>query len=103
LNALKARLNQEIAMGRRRGPGDYQVASRETMLHQRIVDGMNSGRLSQSEAHVLFARERRIQDMQAEMTTSGPRLSWNQQRELSDKMNRLNTDINNELTEHNVW
>lgn len=115
LDRIKNRLSQEIASNNQRWRGrghhygwgnhsdDTNIAYGQSMLRQRIYDGLRSGKLSRTEADRLLSDERRIADLEARMSASGGRLSWSEQRRLLAERDQLNAEINQELTDHNTW
>jgi hypothetical protein len=112
LDAIKNKLAQEIANGQRwRGRGNHYgwghgdadtTAYGQSMLRQRIYDGLRSGKLSRSEADRLLRSEQQIASVEAQLQASG-RLTHTEQRRLLADRERLNLQINQELTDHNAW
>lgn len=114
LDALSTRVNKQLAdnqfrgnrgrgYGRGRGAKlNASVDARQSLLRQRIYQGIKDGRLTQAEADRLLQRETQIADLQTRLTLSGNRLTYNEQHGLLDQLSNLSTAINKELSDRQV-
>lgn len=118
LDALSTRVNKQLAdnqfrgnRGRGYGRGNARgrsgqlnasVDARQSLLRQRIYQGIKDGRLTQGEADRLLQRETQIADLQTRLTLSGNRLTYNEQHGLLDQLSNLSNAINKELSDKQV-
>jgi hypothetical protein len=78
------------------------VDARQSLLRQRIYQGIKDGRLTQGEADKLLQRETQIADLQTRLTLSGSRLTYNEQHGLLAQLTNLSTAINKDLNDRQV-
>lgn len=79
-----------------------QINTQQTLLAQRINQGIASGQLTRSEADRLLADEAKINSLNAQLSTSGGRLSWDEQRRILNELDQLSRKINKELYDRQV-
>lgn len=114
LDALSTRVNKQLAdnqfrgnrgRGYHRGRGSRMNASvdaRQSLLRQRIYQGIKDGRLTKGEADKLLQRETQIADLQTRLTLSGSRLTYNEQHGLLAQLTNLSTAIHKDLNDRQV-
>ncbi len=85
-----------------RGNAHAQISSQQTLLAQRINAGITSGRLTRAEADRLLADEAKINSLNAQLTASGGRLTWEEQRRILGELDQLSRKINKELYDRQV-
>ncbi|MCW5822100.1 MAG: hypothetical protein KIT34_04815 [Cyanobacteria bacterium TGS_CYA1] len=88
--------------GRGRGNAHAQINTQQTLLAQRINAGISSGQLTRSEADRLLADEAKINSLNAQLSASGGRLSWDEQRRILNELDQLSRKINKELYDRQV-
>ena len=87
--------------GRRNNPHAH-INSQQTLLAQRINSGMISGQLTRAEADRLLADEAKINSLNVRLSTSGGRLTWDEQKRILDELDQLSRKINKELYDRQV-
>lgn len=107
LDLLNTSLSQKLAAnnrpGRRRGHGAASyIGAQQSLLRQRINQGLTSGRLTRSEAKKLFDDEARISILTAKLRSNDGTISFDEQRRLYNQLDQLSRNINKELTDHQV-
>lgn len=116
LESLEAKVNQELADGQRRAPqrkawgrgghghraGGRFIDYHQSLLRQRIQNGLSTGKLTHSEANRLFQEEQRLNSLEAQMRYSGRRLSYSEERRLIAELDQLSRKINKELNDKQV-
>ncbi len=85
-----------------RGNTHAQINTQQTLLAQRINAGIASGQLTRAEADRLLADEAKINSLNAQMTSSGGRLTWEEQKRLLNELDQLSRKINKELYDRQV-
>lgn len=88
--------------GRYGDSGQGSINAQQSVLRQRIDAGVKSGQLTRSESSRLYREEQRISDLEAQMRSSGNRLSFDEQRRLLGELNELSRNITKELNDHQV-
>lgn len=90
--------------GGRKGRGNphAQINTQQTLLAQRINAGIASGQLTRSEADRLLADEAKINSLNAQLSASGGRLTWDEQRRILNELDQLSRKINKELYDRQV-
>lgn len=117
LDSLDQQINQElndVNYGGRRNrwgggggggwnPNDPGFNRDQSLIRQRINMGLASGKLKQWEANILLSKEQQISQIQTRLATAGATLSFNEGRQLNDQMQQLSRDINQMLSQKQVW
>lgn len=85
----------------RRNP-HAQINTQQTLLAQRINAGIASGQLTRAEADRLLADEAKINSLNSQLSASGGRLSWDEQRRILNELDQLSRKINKELYDRQV-
>ncbi len=85
-----------------RGNTHAQINTQQTLLAQRINAGISSGQLTRAEADRLLADEAKINSLNAQMTSSGGRLTWEEQKRILNELDQLSRRINKELYDRQV-
>jgi len=85
-----------------RGNTHAQINTQQTLLAQRINAGIASGQLTRAEADRLLADEAKINSLNAQMTSSGGRLTWEEQKRILNELDQLSRKINKELYDRQV-
>jgi hypothetical protein len=103
LNSLSNKVAQKTSGyghrgGSRRGGVNYQ----QSLLRQRINQGLSSGRITRSEANKLFRDEARITQIENDLRASGGRLNYAEQRRLLNELDKLSRQVNKELWDRQV-
>lgn len=88
--------------GRHHRGGSTFIDQNQSLLRQRIQAGINSGRLTRSEATRLLNDESRIATLEERLRTSGRGLSFDEQRRLFSELDALSTKLNKELFDKQV-
>ncbi len=89
--------------GRSRGNNAHvQINTQQTLLAQRINAGISSGQLTRAEADRLLADEAKINSLNAQLSSSGGRLTWEEQKRILNELDQLSRKINKELYDRQV-
>jgi len=88
--------------GRGRNYAHAQISTQQTLLAQRINAGIASGQLTRSEADRLLADEAKINSLNLQLSSSGGRLSWEEQKRILNELDQLSRKLNKELYDRQV-
>lgn len=83
--------------------GGGSGAWNQPLLKQRIMSGVSSGKLKQWEANVLLSKEMQMEQLQNQLTTSGPSLGYAASKQLNDQIQATANDITKQLDSKNIW
>jgi hypothetical protein len=75
------------------------INGRQTAINNRIQQGISNGRLNQREATKLQNRYNQIATLEAQLRTSGNRLSFSERARLNNDLNRLQGQLSRDLND----
>ncbi len=117
LDALNTKVTQSLAAPRwnrgthgnrgrygssRRSGSSSAINSHQSLLRQRINQGMSSGALTKSDGYRLLSEEARIDELEQRLHSNDGKLSFDEQKRLFNELDNLNRKINKELADRRV-